>query len=54
MDLFRIKKAEIAAKAIVISMKGLEIPLFWDVEENESDQRLEVLLDVLFNGINKR
>jgi AcrR family transcriptional regulator len=53
-DLFKVKDSSLAAKAIVISMKGLEIPLFWDSDEGDIEHRLDVLLDVLFNGINSQ
>jgi AcrR family transcriptional regulator len=53
-NLFKVDNSLLAARAIVISMKGLEIPLFWENDEGDVEHRLDVLLDVLFNGIVKR
>jgi hypothetical protein len=35
-------------------MKGLEVPLFWKKRELNIEERLDAILEVLFNGILKK
>ncbi len=51
---FQIENTALAAFAIVTAMKGMEIPLFWEAEEKNIEQRIDNLLNVLFYGIIKR
>jgi len=44
----------LAAVAIVTAMKGMEIPLFWGVEEKDLESRLDHLIHILFHGVMKR
>ncbi len=48
---FRANNSEFTAMAIQTALKGLEVPLFWKRRHQEMDNRLEAILDVLFNGI---
>jgi AcrR family transcriptional regulator len=48
---FRVENTEYTAMAIQTTLKGLEVPLFWQKREVEIDKRLRAILDVLFNGI---
>ena len=48
---FNIKNSEYTALAIQTSLKGLEVPLFWEKRNVDIDQRLKAILDVLFYGI---
>jgi AcrR family transcriptional regulator len=48
---FNIKNSEYTALAIQTTLKGLEVPLFWQKREVNIDQRLKAILDVLFYGI---
>lgn len=51
---FEIQDTHLTAVGIVTAMKGLEIPLFWDGEEKDTDSRIDHLVHVLFHGILKR
>ncbi|MBK9355839.1 MAG: TetR/AcrR family transcriptional regulator [Bacteroidales bacterium] len=51
--MFEIEDTSLAAIAIVTALKGMEIPLFWDVEEKDIERRLDHLIHILFNGILK-
>ena len=51
---FNIKNSEYTALAIQTTLKGLEVPLFWKKKEVNIQNRLEAILDVLFNGIIRR
>ncbi|MBK6344719.1 MAG: TetR/AcrR family transcriptional regulator [Bacteroidales bacterium] len=51
--IFEIEDTSLAAIAIVTALKGMEIPLFWDVEEKDIERRLDHLIHILFNGILK-
>ncbi len=53
-SIFEIGDTSLAAIAIVTALKGLEIPLFWGVEEKDVERRLDHLLHILFNGVLKR
>jgi len=51
---FEINDTALAAIAIVTALKGMEIPLFWGVEEKDIERRLDHLINILFNGVLKR
>ena len=51
---FNVVNSEYTAMAIQTTMKGLEVPLFWQKREVEIDKRLRAVLDVLFYGIVKK
>jgi hypothetical protein len=46
-----VKNSEYTALAIQTTLKGLEVPLFWKKREINLEERLNGILDVLFNGI---
>jgi AcrR family transcriptional regulator len=48
---FAVGNSEYTALAIQTTLKGLEVPLFWQKKEVNIDQRLRAILDVLFYGI---
>ena len=48
---FNVKNSAYTALAIQTTLKGLEVPLFWEKREVNIDQRLKAILDVLFYGI---
>ncbi len=48
---FSIVNSEYTALAIQTALKGLEVPLFWKKKEVNIENRLNAILDVLFNGI---
>jgi AcrR family transcriptional regulator len=52
--IFEIDDTSLAAIAIVTALKGMEIPLFWGVEEKDLETRLDHLIYILFNGVMKR
>lgn len=51
---FKVKNSEYTALAIQTTLKGLEVPLFWKKRELDIEERLNGILDVLFNGILKK
>lgn len=51
---FEIEDTALAATAIVTVLKGMEIPLFWGVEEQDVERRLDHLIHILFHGVMKR
>lgn len=53
-NIFEIDDTSLAAIAIVTALKGMEIPLFWGVEEHDIERRLDHLINILFNGVLKR
>jgi AcrR family transcriptional regulator len=53
-NVFNIKNSEYTALAIQTTLKGLEVPLFWMKKEVNIESRLNMILDVLFNGILKK
>jgi AcrR family transcriptional regulator len=53
-SIFEIEDTSLAAIAIVTALKGMEIPLFWGVEEHDIERRLDHLINILFNGVLKR
>jgi AcrR family transcriptional regulator len=48
---FNVQNSEYTALAIQTTLKGLEVPLFWKKKEINIEDRLNGILDVLFNGI---
>lgn len=53
-NVFNIKNSEYTALAVQTTLKGLEVPLFWKKKEVNIESRLNMILDVLFNGILKK
>ncbi|MBK9390566.1 MAG: TetR/AcrR family transcriptional regulator [Bacteroidetes bacterium] len=53
-NVFSIANSEYTALAIQTTLKGLEVPLFWMKKEVNIENRLNAILDVLFNGILKK
>lgn len=53
-NVFSITNSEYTALAIQTTLKGLEVPLFWQKKEVNIESRLNAILDVLFNGILKK
>jgi hypothetical protein len=51
---FSVTNSEYTALAVQTALKGLEVPLFWKKKEVNLDDRLNGILDVLFNGILKK
>ena len=51
---FEIEDTALAATAIVTVLKGMELPLFWGVEEQDVERRLDHLIHILFHGVMKR
>ncbi|MDP4223281.1 MAG: TetR/AcrR family transcriptional regulator [Bacteroidota bacterium] len=51
---FSVSDSEYTALAVQTTMKGLEVPLFWKKREMNIEERLNGILDVLFNGILKK
>jgi AcrR family transcriptional regulator len=48
---FHVENTEYTAMAVQTTLKGLEVPLFWQKREVNIDKRLNAILDVLFYGI---
>jgi len=53
-NVFNIGNSEYTALAIQTTLKGLEVPLFWKKKEVNIENRLNAILNVLFNGIVKK
>jgi AcrR family transcriptional regulator len=51
---FSVTNSEYTALAIQTSLKGLEVPLFWQKKEVNIEDRLNAILEVLFHGILKK
>ena len=49
--IFNVKNSEYTALAVQTTLKGLEVPLFWQKKEVNIEDRLNAILDVLFHGI---
>jgi len=49
--IFNVANSEYTAMAVQTTLKGLEVPLFWKKRELNIEDRLNGILDVLFNGI---
>jgi AcrR family transcriptional regulator len=52
--IFDVKNSEYTAMAIQTMLKGMEVPLFWRRREIDIDNRLKAILNLIFDGINKR
>ena len=48
---FTVPNSEYTAIAVQTTLKGLEVPLFWKKRELNIEERLNAILEVLFNGI---
>ncbi len=48
---FNVKDSAYTALAIQTALKGFEVPLFWKKREVNIEDRLNAILEVLFNGI---
>jgi AcrR family transcriptional regulator len=53
-NVFNVKNSEYTALAIQTTLKGFEVPMFWKKKEVNIEDRLNAVLDVLFNGILNR
>ena len=51
---FKIDNINLTAKAIVVAMKGFEIPFFIEKVDKDIEGQLNSLIEILFNGILKR
>ena len=51
--IFKIDDTSLAAIAIVTALKGLEVPLFWGMEDKDIERRLDNLIHILFHGVMK-
>ena len=51
---FIIKNIDLTAKAIVIALKGFEIPFFIEKVDKDIEGQLDSLIEILFHGILKR
>jgi AcrR family transcriptional regulator len=51
---FNVTNSEYTALAVQTTLKGLEVPLFWKKRELNIEERLNGILEVLFNGIVKK
>ncbi|MCI0523239.1 MAG: TetR/AcrR family transcriptional regulator [Bacteroidales bacterium] len=52
--IFDVKDSEYTAMAIQTMLKGMEVPLFWRRREIDINNRLNAILNLIFDGINKR
>ncbi len=48
---FSVTNSEYTALAVQTSLKGLEVPLFWQKKDVNIENRLNAILEVLFHGI---
>lgn len=48
---FQVRNSEYTALAVQTALKGLEVPLFWMKKNVNLEERLNAILEVLFNGI---
>jgi AcrR family transcriptional regulator len=51
---FKIENTSLAAIAIVTALKGMEIPMFWEKEEQDVEKQLDNLINILFYGVVNR
>jgi len=51
---FIIDSPHLASIAIVTAMKGLEIPMFIEINEDEIEKRIDNVVNILFYGLIKR
>jgi AcrR family transcriptional regulator len=54
MKVFNVTNSEYTALAVQTTLKGLEVPLFWKKRELNIEDRLNGILEVLFNGIMRK
>ncbi len=52
--IFDVVDSEYTALAIQTMLKGMEVPLFWRKREIDINSRLNAILNLIFDGINKR
>lgn len=52
--IFEVRDSEYTAMAIQTMLKGMEVPLFWRKREIDINSRLNAILNLIFDGINKR
>jgi AcrR family transcriptional regulator len=52
--IFEVRDSEYTAMAIQTMLKGMEVPLFWRKREIDINSRLNAILSLIFDGINKR
>lgn len=52
--IFDVRDSEYTAMAIQTMLKGMEVPLFWRRREIDINSRLNAILSLIFDGINKR
>jgi len=52
--IFRVEDSEYTAMAIQTMLKGMEVPLFWRKRDIDINDRLDAILNLIFNGLNKR
>jgi AcrR family transcriptional regulator len=48
---FNVTNSEFTAVAVQTALKGLEVPLYWKNKDLYIEERLNGILDVLFNGL---
>jgi AcrR family transcriptional regulator len=51
---FKIENPSLAAVAIVTALKGMEVPMFWEREEQDVEKQLDNLINFLFYGVINR
>jgi len=51
---FKVEDSEYTAMAIQTMLKGMEVPLFWRKREIDINDRIEAILNLIFNGLYKR
>jgi AcrR family transcriptional regulator len=51
---FMVEDSEYTAMAIQTMLKGMEVPLFWRKREIDINDRIEAILNLIFNGLYKR
>jgi len=51
---FNIRNTGLAATAIVTALKGLEVPMVWEDQSQDMEERLDNLIQILFYGLIKR
>jgi len=51
---FDVEDSEYTAMAIQTMLKGMEVPLFWSKRDIDIENRLDAILRLIFNGVNKR
>lgn len=51
---FEVRDSEYTAMAILTMLKGMEVPMFWRRREIDINNRLEAIINLIFDGIRKR